>query len=580
MSTSDRDRSGWLRRRARRRSVLRAGASGVVSLAGLAAWAGCSPAPTGPAAPTTAPAAGGPAASGGPTATVAPAGETPKYGGVARYPISGDAPHLDPHQTNAPNIIIGGGSLAYSRLVKADAGPNRKGDSFLVAGDLAESWTQPDDLTYIFKLRPGIKWQNIAPVSGRALVAEDVRYSFERILGLKTNASFLAPMQKVEAVDPQTVKLTLSRADADFLGSLANYTNVVVAKEAVDVKGDLKEGPTIGTGPWLLDKWEKEQVAVVKKNPDYFLKGLPYMDGIEFPRVADFTTAVQAFRAGQLDEGPSASLTLKELNAMKQADPGLQIIRSRSRTNWMELMFDLGKPPFNDLRVRQAFQLALDRPSIYETVFEGLGFYQAPLMLPDLEWILPEDELKSKWFKRDVAGAKQLLAQAGFPNGLDVEITHMVYSQLWNADAELEVAQLKEAGIRATLKPLDLPVYIGTIRTEGSGYQVSHATNFMSAAPNAFLFSNLHSTGSQNFSKLKDPKVDELIEKQSVIRDLAGRKAALADLQRYLLDQVVPSTVVYGLESVIARRGRLRNRRSVGQAAAEADLWTYAWLSG
>src|SRR5262245_45852167 len=150
MSTANRDRSGWLRRRAQRRQVLRAGATGVVSLAGLAAWAGCSPAATNPAAPTTAPAAGGPASGSGPTATVAPPADAPKYGGVARYPISGDAPHIDPHQTNAPNIVIGGTSLPYSRLVKADAGPNRKGDSFLVAGDLAESWTQPDDLTYVF----------------------------------------------------------------------------------------------------------------------------------------------------------------------------------------------------------------------------------------------------------------------------------------------------------------------------------------------------------------------------------------------------------------------------------------------
>jgi ABC-type transport system substrate-binding protein len=131
----------------------------------------------------------------------APAVERPKYGSTLRVANSGAVTNLDLQAPGgSPSPFTYG--CAYSQLLKYKHGPDIKPPAYLVTGDLAESWEQPDDLTYIFKLRPGVKWQNIAPVNGRELVAEDVKYSFERILGLKVNASLLGDRGRAPAGSP------------------------------------------------------------------------------------------------------------------------------------------------------------------------------------------------------------------------------------------------------------------------------------------------------------------------------------------------------------------------------------------
>src|SRR5262249_50746517 len=141
----------------------------------------------------------------------------------------------------------------------------------IAMGDLAESWQQADDTTWIFKLRSGVKWQNIAPVNGRDLLAEDVVYSFNRQNPEQINSSRLDGIPKFEAPDKSTVKLTLARPNADLLASLSACQNKVVPREVVEQKGDLKEGPLIGTGPWILEKWDPaDGRATLRKNPDYF----------------------------------------------------------------------------------------------------------------------------------------------------------------------------------------------------------------------------------------------------------------------------------------------------------------------
>src|SRR5262245_51575571 len=250
---------------------------GTVGLAGGVACATSAPAPA--PAPTTAAAV--PAATSAPAAAAAaPTAAAPavKYGGVFRYPVVGEAANQDPHDLTTILFFGQGFGNAYSRLVKATAGPERKDDNVRIVGDVADSWTQPDDNTYLFKLRSDVKFHNIAPVNGRLLIADDVKYSFERQKALGKSASFLQAMDKIEVVDKLTLKVTLPTPDADFLQTLAGGWNVIVAKEAVDLKGDLKEGPTIGSGAFIADKWEPQARAALKKNPDYFLKGVPYVD--------------------------------------------------------------------------------------------------------------------------------------------------------------------------------------------------------------------------------------------------------------------------------------------------------------
>ncbi|HET6369442.1 MAG TPA: ABC transporter substrate-binding protein, partial [Pseudomonadales bacterium] len=183
--------------------------------------------------------------------------QTPKRGGTINI-RAWDPPHFDPHQTISYKTHIAY-SFTHSRLLKHRAGPGVVPGTFPIEGDLAESWSQPNETTYIFKLRRGVKWQPKPPVSGRELTAEDVVYSIERFRTLKGNANayMLASVDKVEAPDRYTVKLTLKEPYVWLLDMLANSHAVpIVAKECVEKFGDLKRPESVvGTGPWMLDSY-------------------------------------------------------------------------------------------------------------------------------------------------------------------------------------------------------------------------------------------------------------------------------------------------------------------------------------
>src|SRR5262249_15553281 len=143
--------------------------------------------------------------------------------------------------------------ICYSQLLTYKWGPDIKSPSYIPTGDLAESWTQADDTTYLFKLRSGVKWHNIAPVNGRELIAEDIIYSYERVRELKSQAGFLAGITKMEAVDKLTLKLTLDKPNPDVLDNLAQNKLSIVARERVEqTGGKLDESPLIGSGPFIL----------------------------------------------------------------------------------------------------------------------------------------------------------------------------------------------------------------------------------------------------------------------------------------------------------------------------------------
>jgi peptide/nickel transport system substrate-binding protein len=233
--------------------------------------------------------------------------QTPKRGGTLALRLW-DPPHFDLH---------GPGGLSYklhialtfthSRLVKPKAGPNIQPGTVPLEGDLAESWTQPTDTTYVFKLRRGVKWHPKPPVNGRELTADDVVYSVNRFLTTKGNANafMLGSLDKVEAVDKYTVKFTLKEPFAWFLDTLANPMAVaIVAKECVDKFGDLKKWESVvGTGPWMLDAYRPNQGMTLVRNPGYFVPGLPHIDRVEVSVDEDNASRISSFLAGKYDIG-------------------------------------------------------------------------------------------------------------------------------------------------------------------------------------------------------------------------------------------------------------------------------------
>jgi ABC-type transport system substrate-binding protein len=423
----------------------------------------------------------------------------------------------------------------FSRLIRTKVGPDVPPSVIIPVGDLAESWQQADETTYMFKLRGGVKWQNIAPVNGRDLVADDVVYSFNRQNAEKINSSLLDGITKFEAPDKSTVKLTLARPNADLLASLSACQNKVVPREVVEQKGDLKEGPLIGTGPWILQKWDPaDGRATMRRNPDYFEKGLPYAETLEFSGIPDEQTRINAFRTAQLDYFFLGSTTSADLEALKRDIPGLQVRRSKDINGGVEMGIKADSGVTQDARVRQAINKAIDRKTIIDSVFSGRGWLSPGIRVPGFDWMPPDDEM-AKLLGRDLAGAKQLLAQANQPNP-EIELTLANYGTSYVSTAELIVSQIKEVGITARIKQVDPTAYLANVLAKGE-YQLYIGPTSPRPSANADLTDRFYSTGPRNTSGYKDPQLDRMIDAQFGLRDEAARKKALIDLQRYILDK-------------------------------------------
>jgi peptide/nickel transport system substrate-binding protein len=562
----------WERRLGRRRllrgAALAGAATGVVSLAGCARTAppSASEATASPAAPTSAAPA--------PSVAAAQPSATPraKYGGAFRHAGIADTASLDTHQTVTGYLHVWGPGVAYSKLLQFKADPPVKALEIVPVGDLAESWDQPDDTTYVFKLRKDAKFHNIAPVNGRPVVAQDVKLSFERQIALKVNASNLPAGAKFEAVDPQTLKITLERPDADILPSLAQYQNKIIPHESWELKGDLNEGPIIGSGPWIFEKWERNSVANLVKNPDYYVKGLPRVDRLEFPRILDASTRYGAFRAQQVDALPGVAFTPTDGETLKKAGPDIVLDGFQSVSN-DNMAMNTTKPPFNDVRVRQAFFKALDRQQLIDTVLSGKGWYYSGVFMPKEDWYLPEAELRNL-VKRDVAGAKQLLAQAGVAPGAEFEaVVGVVRDSVLDA-AQLVKAQLADIGIVLTIKPVDTATFSRVV-IQDRGHFVGFGGGALPYSTNSDLYVSHHSTGSQNRAALKDPKLDQMIEQQAtMVKDPDGRKKLLQDIQRYILN----SAHLFPLYGLVDQRLRWKYVQDWPEKVFMAEPFVTAWL--
>src|SRR2546427_9584475 len=223
--------------------------------------------------------------------------QSPKRGGTIAI-RAWDPPHFDPFQTISYKTHIAL-SFTHGRLLKHKAGPGVTPGTFPIEGDLAESWTQPNETTYVFKLRKGVRWHNKPPVNGREVTADDVVFSVNHFLSVKGNANayMLRAVEKVEALDRSTVKFSLKEPFVWFLDMLSNpHAVAIVAKEVLDKFGDFKKHETvIGTGPWMLDSYRPNVGLTFVRNPSYFLAALPYIDRNEAKVGDDNPTRTAAF---------------------------------------------------------------------------------------------------------------------------------------------------------------------------------------------------------------------------------------------------------------------------------------------
>jgi len=490
---------------------------------------------------------GGAALAGASLAPAVARAQTPKRGGTLAL-RTWDPPHFDPFQTISYKTHIAL-SFTHSRLLRHKAGPSVVPGTFPIEGDLAESWTQPNETTYIFKLRKGVRWQAKPPVNGRELTADDVVFSVNHFLTVKGNANayMLKSVDKVEAPDKYTVKFTLKEPFVWFLDMLANpHAVAIVAKEVVEKNGgDLKKWESVvGTGPWMLDSYRPNVGLTYVRNPNYFQTGLPYIDRIEATVDEDNASRMAAFLSGKYDLGWDLPGSIPRVDWVQMKDtlakrrPNLKTVEFPSPVmNHISMRTD--QKPFSDVRVRQAMSMAINRKAIIESAYEGVGSINPPVAAALKEWSIPIDQLGegAKYYKYDVAEAKRLLGAAGYPNGFPGTMCFTTYGSTVLVDImQLVQKDLKNVGIDVKIDQKEYGAYIATcFYGKFDSMTFGPQTGFLE--PDNFLFGQYYPEELKNQSHINDPVVADMLVRQRRTLDLTKRREIIYDIQRHLAKQ-------------------------------------------
>jgi peptide/nickel transport system substrate-binding protein len=469
-----------------------------------------------------------------PVSTAPTPSKSAQRGGTLNVPTSPLVAVLDPHQATQPNVLLVWHNISH-HLIELDEQlqPTNLG--------VAQSWQVVDPQTLIFKLWPGIKFENKAPANGRAFTADDVVYSLQRIstpearFARRAEFSFV---DKFTAVDPLTVQIKLKQPYVPMLTFLGSLYNVMVNREAVEKYGDLQRPEAnVGLGPFSLDTYDKESGFTLVRNPNYWRQGLPYLDKVQVTVFSDPAPQQAALRAGQIH---FSDTLIRDVPTLIKSNSKLQQVKTAGVVLYEFGMNEAAKP-FDDLRVRQAIHLILDRDKMLAAKYGARenGVYAAPLPVPLSPYALTESDLAQIAGYRqpkdqDIADAKKLMAAAGMENGFKIGAKT---ADQYTPDIEPFIPDLKSLlNIDITLQDLEWGAYkqaesLKQTEAFGTGYIVE-------AEPDANLRLYHYSTGTRNYVNFADPQADALIDKQSAEYDPNKRASLCHDAVKYLISQV------------------------------------------
>ena len=377
----------------------------------------------------------------------------PEYGGTITWPTRVFPPSTDNWWNLGFAQFLTAG--VTERLSHANWGLSRDiwhGEKYAVVtpemttGALAESWSMPDDTTFIWNIRQGVYWDNKAPVNGRELDAYDVEWNYHRYFGLGDftedgpNAAVSAvhwgvEIESVTATDKWTVELKLTKPQFDVLGRFLHNYYFVHAPEQIEKYGDAKDWRNlVGTGPFRLTDFVEGSSATWEKNPNYWgydekfpENRLPYIDELRSLLMPDMSARLAALRTGKLDHmgnpGDAYINSIDDLENLQRTNPEIEVWPAYGGPTG-SFLFNWALPPTADVNVRKALQMSVDRETIYATYFKGYGD-PAPygvIRQSEVGWSWPyedwPEEVKAG-YRYDPAGAEALLDAAGYTRGAD-----------------------------------------------------------------------------------------------------------------------------------------------------------------
>lgn len=470
----------------------------------------------------------------------------PVVGGKLRLGINSAIPHLDPHMSTTPASQWVSYHQIGNQLIRLNA------SSLFPEADLATSWEVSDGATFTFTLHEGAKWDDDDLLKGRQITAEDVVYSLQRV---GTDDPLFARRSQYngvtfEAVDDLTVKITLPEPSVAFLATLGDLYETIVAREAVEKYGDLRLiDAAHGGGPFKVDKttYDPEIGGRFTRNPNYFKKSeageqLPYLEEFEFKFIGDAAGLYAAIKTGEIDYGQVPAENVEDFRSSR---PDWQLFETPGLVR-NGVMLNLQKAPFDDVRVRQALSMVLDRYLIGQ--LEGSGRPTTAVPPGLAAYLLPPEELAqtpgyrlsddAEGKEADLAEAKKLMAAAGFEDGFEMNMQSTAAYNYVDV-ATMTMPQWESAlGVKVNLEIIEWGVLTENV---AAGAYDSQATKYYSGPePDVQLYLYHHTDGGRNYGKLSDPEMDSLLEQQRVEFDQAAREELVREIQRKQIELAAP----------------------------------------
>ncbi|MBI4083972.1 MAG: ABC transporter substrate-binding protein [Candidatus Lambdaproteobacteria bacterium] len=470
-----------------------------------------------------------------------------KYGGVLRTFIDSNPPSLSIHESTWPTTSFPMDPV-YNNLVWFDPFTVKESLDSLQP-DLAESWVWGNGGKHLtLKLREGVHWHD-----GRPFTSKDVKHTFDNVRGAVRSGFKLIPRQpwfanvaEIVTRGDHEVTFQLKRPQPSLLAMLAAGWSVVYPAHVSPAELRIT---AMGTGPFRLSRYERDKVIEIARNTDYYVKGRPYLDGIQFYILKARGTQNAALIGKQMDAAYPSQTTRPVYEQLKAANVGLAFIE-KVANGTLNVLVNAKRPPFNDLRLRQAVNLAMDRNSVIRSVYQG-GARPGSSLIPAPEgvWGLTPEQIQTLPGYGDPAANKaesrRLLAEAGFgpENPLRV-IVSTRGSDAYVQPAVWAVAELKAVGIVSEVKQID-PINWANLLSRRDYQLAINATAVAIDDPDAAFYENFSCGSIRNYSDYCNPELQQKFDEQSMQTDFATRHKLVQEIDVQLQRDVARPYLAY-----------------------------------
>ncbi|WP_050983033.1 ABC transporter substrate-binding protein [Cupriavidus basilensis] len=428
--------------------------------------------------------------------------------------------------------------------------------------ELAKSWkVSPDGLTYTFELQSGVKWHD-----GKPFTSADVVFSIDKMLRevhVRTRAVLNKYMESIRAVNDSTVEIKLKEAFPPFISMFETGTMPMMPKhiyDGTDYRNNPANQKPVGTGPFMFKEWKKGAYIKLAKNPNYWKKGKPYLDELVFYVIPDSASRAVAFEKGDvqvLRGGDVDNVDVKRLRALPNVDyttKGWELFSPMSN-----LLMNMRKPPFNNVKVREAVMHALNRKMIVDNIFFGMG---KPAVSPFASATLFFDK-STPVYDFNLKKARELIKESGVNVGqYPVKILSSSYGANWDRLDEYMKQMLEQLGFKASIESADAGTW--SARVSNWDFDLTATYTYQYGDPalgveRLYVTKNIvKGTPFANVQGYSNPQADELWAKASVTMDPAERQKLYSQVQRILMTEVAAGNL-FELEFPTLYRKNVKN---------------------